>query len=210
MPTPSSTVRTGTSLTRPPATASPIRFSFKQARFSSERGFANGTCENGTTPGRVMVWVAPDRATPPYTYADPPPPVVDAYEMTWVGADRYEVLFPQGAVTIGDTDLEVVADCSGATTRKSGKSLLQYGLETDLENAPIGDQPYVIISGKIDPVSNIVRARVSRLRPSCNGVSSSAAITISTHRQSSLRNQCAWIQTASFEPASRPDGISTN
>jgi hypothetical protein len=149
-PTRPSIVRTGPQSTLPPTTP-PIRFRSLQSTFSSESGYANGTCEDGTAPGRVMVWVGPDRSAFFGTDVDQPPSGVDAYEMTWVGADRYEVLFPRGEVDIGDTDLDVVADCSGATTRKAGKSLLQYGIDTDIENKPITDQPFVIISGSIDP-----------------------------------------------------------
>jgi hypothetical protein len=59
------------------------------------------------------------------------------------------MLFPE-PVELGDVGLEVVADCSGATTRKSGQSLLEYGIDTDLENAPINDQPFVILRAEFD------------------------------------------------------------
>jgi hypothetical protein len=74
--------------------------------------------------------------------------------MTWVGADRYEVLFPDGAVDIGTTGLQVVADCSGATTRKSGPSLRTYSMANDIENAPITEQPFVILKAEPDPRLN--------------------------------------------------------
>lgn len=144
---------TGPTTTRVTAPARPVRFRIKQATFGAEYGAANGTCENGANPGKVVVWTTPtpNPLTSGSAYTDPPPAGVTAFEMTWVGSDRYEVLFPKGAVDIGRTGQEVVADCSGATTRKSGKSLRRYGVETDLENRPITDQPYVILSGKPDP-----------------------------------------------------------
>jgi hypothetical protein len=150
----SSTPTTSRRAAAPPTTAAPIRFSGKGTVFSAERGATNGTCANGATPGKVMVWTTPNRFMNGSAYADPPPAGVTAFEMTWVGADRYEVLFPKGAVEIGRTGQEVVADCSGTTTRKSGQSLISYSLETDIENKPITDQPFVIISGKVDPRFN--------------------------------------------------------
>ena len=134
----------------PPTTVRAVRFRSRNNLFSAERGWTTGACENGATPGRVMVWAAPDRFTSASVYADQPPAGVTAFEMTWVGADRYEVLFPEGAVVVGDYGFEIVADCTGATTRRSGKSLISYGLGTDIENAPITDQPFVIISSRIE------------------------------------------------------------
>ena len=133
-----------------PTTVRAVRYRSRNNLFSAERGWTTGTCENGATPGRVMVWAAPNRFTSSSVYADQPPAGVTAFEMTWVGADRYEVLFPEGAVVVGDYGFEIVADCTGATTRRAGKSLINYSLGTDIENAPITDQPFVIISSLIE------------------------------------------------------------
>ncbi|MEO8691877.1 MAG: hypothetical protein ABI658_00090 [Acidimicrobiales bacterium] len=150
-PGPSTISRTGSvtpSTTTPQAR--PVRFRAKETGFAADYGWSTGTCDNGATPGRVVVWKSPNRRVTSSPYADPPPAGVTAFEMTWVGADRYEVLFP-APVDIGNTGLEVVADCTSATSRKSGKSLLDYSMGNDIENAPIGDQPFVILKSVTDP-----------------------------------------------------------
>ncbi|MGE0880749.1 MAG: hypothetical protein AB7L13_13805 [Acidimicrobiia bacterium] len=136
--------------TRPPTTTPAPQLRFTALVAGDDYAYVDGTCDNGVTPGRVAIWVSAGGTPVARVYSVAPPPGVTAYEMTWVGADRYEVLFPDGAVDIGNAEISAVADCSGATTRKSGPSLIVSGIGADIENAPVEPGTPVTLVSDVD------------------------------------------------------------